>query len=109
MAVTLALAYPDAKTIHLVMDNLNIHRRKSLVDVFGTKMAGEVWDRFTVLYTPTHGSWLNQAKIEIGLFPSALGKIDPVALGLSRASHIMRRNSRPSRSTIGGIHYLARS
>ena len=28
VAVTLALAYPEAKTIHLVLDNLNIHRRK---------------------------------------------------------------------------------
>src|SRR5690349_23887241 len=75
VAVTLALAYPEAKTIHLVMDNLDIHRRKSLVDVFGPKMAGEVWDRFTVHYTPTHGSWLNQAEIEIGLFSrQCLGK-----------------------------------
>ncbi len=31
-------------------------------------MATEVWDRFTVHYTPTHGSWLNQAEIEIGIF-----------------------------------------
>jgi hypothetical protein len=31
-------------------------------------MAAEVWDRFTVHYTPTHGSWLNQAEIEIGIF-----------------------------------------
>ena len=50
------------------MDNLNIHRRKALADVFGPEMAAEVWDRFTVHYTPTHGSWLNQAEIEIGLF-----------------------------------------
>jgi hypothetical protein len=68
VAVTLALEYPEAKTIHLVVDNLNIHRRKALVDVFGTKMATEVWDRFCVHYTPTHGSWLNQAEIEIGIF-----------------------------------------
>jgi len=33
--VNLALAYPEAKTIHLVMDNLNIHRRKTLADAFG--------------------------------------------------------------------------
>jgi hypothetical protein len=46
----------------------NIHRRKSLSDVFGDEMATEVWDRFTVHYTPTHGSWLNQAEIEIGMF-----------------------------------------
>jgi hypothetical protein len=68
VAVTLAMAYPNAKTIHLVMDNLNIHRLKALADVFGTEMAVEVWDRFTTHYTPTHGSWLNQAEIEIGIF-----------------------------------------
>lgn len=48
VAVTLALEYPGAKTIHLVMDNLNIHSRKSLRDVFGDEMATEVWDRFGV-------------------------------------------------------------
>jgi len=64
----LALAYPAAKTIHLVMDNLNIHRQKSLVEAFGAATAAEVWDRFRVHYTPTHGSWLNQAEIEIGTF-----------------------------------------
>ena len=26
-----------------------------------------LWKRFTVHYTPKHGSWLNQAEIEIGL------------------------------------------
>jgi hypothetical protein len=75
VAVRLALAYPAAKTIHLVMDNLNIHSQKSLTDVFGGEMAAEVWDRFTVHHTPTHGSWLNQAEIEIGIFSGqCLGK-----------------------------------
>src|SRR5687768_12171044 len=46
-AVTLAMAYPEAKTIHLVMDNLNNHRRKALADVFGAEMAEEGWNRFT--------------------------------------------------------------
>jgi len=68
VAVSLALQYAEAKTIHLVMDNLNIHHRKSLSDVFGAEMAAAVWDRFTVHYTPSHGSWLNQAEIEIGIF-----------------------------------------
>jgi hypothetical protein len=49
----LALEYPKAETIHLVMDNLNIHSRKSLSDLYGAEMAGEVWERFTVHYTPT--------------------------------------------------------
>ena len=30
-------------------------------------LSGKQWDRFTVHHTPTHGSWLNQAEIEIGL------------------------------------------
>jgi hypothetical protein len=67
VAFELALQYPEAETIHLVMDNLNIHRRKSLTDLFGEEFGGEVWDRFTVHYTPIHGSWLNQAEIEIGI------------------------------------------
>jgi len=75
VTVELALAYPEARTIHLVMDNLNIHRQKALADVFGAEMTAQVWDRFTVHYTPTHGSWLNQAEIEIGLFlRQCLGK-----------------------------------
>ena len=64
----LALAYPEAKTIHLVMDNLNIHHHKPLTDLYGANSAAEVWDRLPVDYTPTHGSWLNQAEIEIGIF-----------------------------------------
>jgi len=68
VAFELALSYPAAKTIHLIMDNLNIHRRKSLTDLLGYEIGSEVWDRFTVHYTPTHGSWLNQAEIEIGMF-----------------------------------------
>ena len=38
------------------MDNLNIHRRKSLTDLLGEEIGGEVWNRFTVHYTPKHGS-----------------------------------------------------
>ena len=57
------------------MDNLNIHRQTSLAEVFGAEMAAEVWDLFTVHYTPKHGSWLNQAEIEIGIFSrQCLGK-----------------------------------
>src|SRR5215472_3418890 len=29
---------------------------------------GYLWNRLTVHYTPKHGSWLNQAQIEISLF-----------------------------------------
>src|ERR1700756_3968291 len=68
VAFQLALCYPAVRTIHLIVDNLNIHRRKSLTDLLGHETGSRVWDRFTVHYTPTPGSWLNQAEIEIGIF-----------------------------------------
>jgi transposase len=64
----IAEQYPFARTIHLVMDNLNTHGRKSLIDYFGEQQGGYLWDRFTVHYTPKHGSWLNQAEIELSLY-----------------------------------------
>jgi hypothetical protein len=60
--------YPAARTIHLVMDNLNTHRSKPLIDYFGEQEGGNIWDRLTVHYTPKHGSWLDQAEIELSLF-----------------------------------------
>jgi transposase len=75
VACQLALQYPDAETIHLVLDNLNIHCRKSLTEVFGMALGTEMWERFMVHFTPKHGSWLNQAEIEISLFSrQCLGK-----------------------------------
>ena len=74
------------ETVHLVLDNLNIHCRKSLTDAFGRQLGGEVWDRFTVHYTPTHGSWLNQAEIEIGMFSrQCLGKRRLASLKILKA------------------------
>jgi hypothetical protein len=60
--------YPAADTIHLVMDNLNIHCCKSLTDHFGELKGGDIWDRLSVHYTPKHGSWLDQAEIELSLY-----------------------------------------
>ena len=89
MALELAIAYPDAQTIHLVMDNLNIHRRKSLIELYGADRGGEFWERFTPHYTPKHGSWLNQAEIEISL-------LSRQCLGVRRLSNlkILRREVR---------------
>ena len=75
VACQLTQQYPAAKTIHLVMDNLNMHCRKSLIERYGEESGGEIWERFTVHYTPVHGSWLNQAEIEISIFSrQCLGK-----------------------------------
>jgi hypothetical protein len=64
----IARSYPAAKTIHLVTDNLNTHFEKSLTDRFGTAQGRKLWARFTVHYTPKHGSWLNPAELEASLW-----------------------------------------
>ena len=35
---------------------------------YGEETGGEAWNSFAVHYTPKHGSWLNRAEIEIGMF-----------------------------------------
>lgn len=67
--------YKSAKKIVLVMDNLNTHKKKSLIDFYGAHEAARIWDRFEVHYTPKHGSWLNQAEIAINMYSrQCLGK-----------------------------------
>lgn len=71
----IAKAYPRVHTRHLVMDNLNTHNEKSLIGYYGLEEGRKLWQSFTVHYTPKHGSWLNQAEIELGLFSrQCLGK-----------------------------------
>ena len=72
MLFQLTVAYPAAKTIHLAMDNLSTHSKKSLTDFYGDEVGTDIWDRFTVQYTPKHESWLNQAEIEISLLTRRL-------------------------------------
>jgi hypothetical protein len=48
VVLELATRYPKARTIHLVLDNLNIHHRKSLTDLLGEDFGGEVWSRLSV-------------------------------------------------------------
>jgi DDE superfamily endonuclease len=60
--------YPTARKIRLVQDNLNTHRLANLYLVFPPAEARRLAERFEVHYTPTHGSWLNMAEIEIGIF-----------------------------------------
>ena len=59
---------PAADNIHLVMDNLSSAHPQGRGGAVRRKAGGWLWDRFRVHYTPKHGSWLNQAEIEISLF-----------------------------------------
>jgi len=79
----IAAAFPSAKTIHVVMDNLNTHCEKSLIDAFGALEGRRLWRRFTVHYTPKHASWLNPAEIEVlkkGLAASLAGETPPYTM-----------------------------
>lgn len=71
----IAGCYPKAKKIHIVMDNLNTHKEKYLLQFYGEEIGHKIWSRFEIHYTPKHGSWLNQAEIQIGMFSAmCLGK-----------------------------------
>jgi transposase len=59
--------YPHAKRLHLVMDNLNTHNEKSLIETFGEARAKPLLDCIEWHYTPKHASWLNMAEIEISV------------------------------------------
>ena len=98
--VEIVAAYTEAETIHLVMDNLSSHRRKALVERYGEKTGGLLWDRFTVHYTPKHGSWLNQAEIEISLFSrQCLGQCRiPSLAELRREARAWNRNMNRNRA-----------
>jgi hypothetical protein len=71
----LAARYAEADKIILILDNLNIHCKKSVVSYFGPESGEALWNRFEVHYTPKHGSWLNQAEIAINMYSrQCLGK-----------------------------------
>jgi DDE superfamily endonuclease len=61
-------AYPDAATIRVVLDNLNIHKPASLYETFAPLEARRILKRLEFHYTPKHGSWLNMAELELSVF-----------------------------------------
>jgi transposase len=59
--------YPNAKTITLVMDNLNTHRMSCLYEAFPPEEARRIVEKIEVVHTPKHGSWLNMAECELSV------------------------------------------
>lgn len=59
--------YQDADVIHIVLDNLNTHFEKSLIDAFGIREAKRMMKRIRFHHTPKHASWLNMAEIELSI------------------------------------------
>ena len=59
--------FPDARTIRVVLDNLNTHTPAALYAAFPPAEARRVLRKLEFHYTPVHGSWLNLAEIEFSL------------------------------------------
>ncbi len=59
--------YPDAETIHVVLDNLNTHTFGALYEAFPANEAFRIAQRLEFHFTPCHGSWLNMAEVEISV------------------------------------------
>jgi hypothetical protein len=59
--------YAQAQTIVLVMDNLNTHSPASFYEAFEPAEAWRLSQKLEIHYTPTHGSWLNMAEIELSV------------------------------------------
>jgi transposase len=64
----IARRYRQAHTIHLIMDNLNLHGPGAVIKTLGPVRGAALWARFTPHHTPKHGSWLNPAEIEASLW-----------------------------------------
>jgi DDE superfamily endonuclease len=59
--------YPEAACLDVVLDNLNTHSYLALVETFGKPEADRIAARLCFHFTPTHGSWLNMAEIELSV------------------------------------------
>lgn len=67
VAWLLEVAYPHARKIKLVCDNLNTHAIASLYKAFEPQRARALARRLEIHYTPRNGSWLNVAEIELSV------------------------------------------
>jgi hypothetical protein len=60
----LVKAWPAARTIRLVMDNLNTHNASSFYEHLPAEEARALAEKFEFHYTPKSASWLNMIEIE---------------------------------------------
>jgi hypothetical protein len=60
-----AVRYPDAERLVLVLDKRNLHAPTALYATFPPAEARRRVEKLEIHYTPKHGSWLNMAAIEL--------------------------------------------
>jgi hypothetical protein len=94
--------YPEAAVIVLVTDQLNVHAPASLYAAFPPAEARRLTERFEWHYTPTHGSWLNMAEIELSVLArQCLDQriADPTTVAAAVAAWAAARNAAATPST----------
>jgi DDE superfamily endonuclease len=93
--------FPNAKSIILVQDNLNIHAKASLYQAFPAAEARRLVERFEWHYTPKHGSWLDLAESELAVLTTqCLDRRIPDKQTLTKevAAWVQHRNSRNAKA-----------
>jgi hypothetical protein len=86
---------PRATRLRVVLDNLSTHTPAALYETFPAPEARRLLRRLEFHYTPTHGSWLNIAEIELSVLTrECLGRRIPSAAALTAelAAYERRRN-----------------
>jgi hypothetical protein len=89
------VGFPRALLIRLVLDNLSTHTPAALYETFPAAEARRILRRIEWHYTPTHGSWLNMAEIELSILTrECLGRRIPTpeVLAAELAAYERRRN-----------------
>jgi DDE superfamily endonuclease len=93
--------YREAERIYLVQDNLNTHTAGALYETFPPAQARAILDRLEFHSTPKHGSWLNQAEIEISVFErGCLSRPVPDLATLQRRVQALEAERNACRATI---------
>jgi hypothetical protein len=59
--------YPAAERIRVVLDNLSTHKPEALYETYPPAEARRIVRKIEFHYTPTHGSWLNMAELELSV------------------------------------------
>jgi hypothetical protein len=92
--------FPQAERIVLVTDHLNVHTPASLYRAFPPAEARRIADRLEWHYTPTHGSWLNMAELELSVLSRQCLKRrlpDRATLQAETAAWVTARNDAATR------------
>lgn len=92
--------FPQAERLVLVTDHLNVHSPASLYRAFPPAEARRIAERLEWHYTPTHGSWLNMAELELSVLSRQCLKRripDRATLHAEAAAWVAARNDAATR------------